>query len=121
VTAVLVQGLWGAALLGIVALSTAQPQDVLGFLLDGVVFVDWLFYGLCGAALLRLRRRGESDGFRAPGGGLVAALFVAFALIVTVGAVVGSPGPSLVGAGLCLVGLGAWWGFSRGAPGGASS
>ncbi len=137
VTAVLVQGLWGAVLLGVLSLATARPQDVLGFLLDGVVFVDWLFYGLCGAALLRLRRReraaplradglraeglrapgSRAPGFRAPGGGVVAGIFVVFALIVTIGAVVSSPGSSLVGALLCLLGLGAWWGFSRGAAG----
>ena len=132
VVAILVQAGAGVALLlGVGALYDGDPISVLGFLLDGVVFVDWLFYGLCGLALLRLQRvdasapagsgaagdplthsgSGEPGGslapigFRAPGGPLVPAAFAAAAAVVAVGAIVISPLASLSGAAVCALGL----------------
>jgi APA family basic amino acid/polyamine antiporter len=106
VVAILVQAGAGVALLvGAFAIQGGQTLDALAFLLDGVVFVDWIFYGLCGVALLRLRRRGRSEGFRVPGGGLVAGLFALFAVAVAVAAVVVSPAASAAGAGACALGL----------------
>jgi APA family basic amino acid/polyamine antiporter len=106
VVAILVQAGAGVALLvGAFAIQGGQTLDALAFLLDGVVFVDWIFYGLCGVALLRLRRRGRSEGFRAPGGGLVAGLFALFAVAVAAAAVVVSPAASAAGAGACALGL----------------
>lgn len=107
VLAVLVQGSWSAALLVVVAWLQDDPMALLGGLLDGVVFVDWLFLGACGAAVLVLRRRDgvDGDGFRAPAGGLVAGLFVLAAVGITVGAVVLNPMSSAVGVGLVASGL----------------
>jgi APA family basic amino acid/polyamine antiporter len=106
VVAILVQAGAGVALLlGAFAVQGGQTLDALAFLLDGVVFVDWIFYGLCGVALLRLRRAGRAQGFRAPGGGLVAGLFALFAVAVAAAAVVVSPAASAAGAGACALGL----------------
>ena len=105
VVGVLVQGLWGIAL-------CAGGYFVfgvdLGFLLDGVVFVDWLFFALCGAALLRLRARGAGDadgGFRTPLVGPVCVAFTVLALLVMAGSIWTSPAASSAGLGLCAAGL----------------
>ncbi|MCA8966406.1 MAG: APC family permease [Planctomycetes bacterium] len=114
VAGILGQGLWATFLLlsvhGLASWAgSAQTIDTLGFVCDGVVFVDWLFYGLCGLALLQLRR--GADGGRR-GGGLLAALFALGALAVMVGAIAAQPLPSLAGSALVLVGVGVyriWW------------
>lgn len=108
VLGVLGQGLWAVLLLVGVHLATrgaggSGTIDVLGFLCDGVVFVDWLFFTLCGLALLRLRRRG--GGLAVPGGGMVAVLFAAGAVAVTMGAVWSQARASLAGAAMVLLGL----------------
>jgi APA family basic amino acid/polyamine antiporter len=112
VVAILVQGLWAVFLL----MSTQAwarvsgdggAGDVLGFLLDGVVFVDWLFFGLCGLALFRLRHAESGDheaGYRIRHPRLVAGAFTLFALSVTTGAVATSPTASLSGLAVCAVG-----------------
>jgi APA family basic amino acid/polyamine antiporter len=126
VVAVLVQGLWAVVLL----LAThawadswgggGGAGDVLGFLLDGVVFVDWLFFGLCGLALFRLRRTGgenAADGYRMRYPRVVAGAFTLFALAVTTGAVATSPLPSLAGLAVCGAGGVIDWMRSRRAVG----
>jgi hypothetical protein len=73
-----------------------------------VVFVDWLFFGLCGVALLRLRRagHGEADGgFRTPCCGPVSWAFTALALGVMAGAIWTSPLASGAGLSMCALGL----------------
>lgn len=117
VVGVLAQGLWAAVLLllvhGTAALggtggggdATAGTVSTLSFLCDSVVFVDWLFFTLCGLALLRLRRTGGRVPFTAPGGPLFALLFAAGAAMVAVGAIASNPKPSAVGAGLVLLGV----------------
>ena len=105
---VLGQGLWAIALLfGVHLFARADDKttDTLGFVCDGVVFVDWIFFTLCGAALLRLRGGSGHGAFRVPGGGLVAALFAAGALGVTIGAFVEQREASLTGVALVAVGL----------------
>jgi len=95
-----------ALLLGAHVLFGERTRDTIGFLLDGVVFVDWLFFGLAGVALLRLRARPDSrPTFRVPGGPLVPALFALGALAVTAGAVAASPAASLVGLAATLLGI----------------
>jgi APA family basic amino acid/polyamine antiporter len=114
VLGVLVQGIWAILLcvgshLAVLALqSEGSAQDALGFLLDGVVFVDWLFFGLCGVALLRLRAagHGEADGgFRTPCCGPVSWAFTALALGVMAGAIWTSPLASGAGLSMCALGL----------------
>lgn len=111
---VLGQGLWATLLLLLAhGLAMARHEDAgatLSFVCDSVVFVDWLFFGLCGIALLRLRRGGAATPFFVLGGGLAALLFAGGSLAVTVGAVATTWEPSLVGAGLVLLGIPvAWW------------
>ncbi len=94
VVGVLVQGLWGAALLvGTYALSGAGTLHALDFLLNGIVFVDWLFYAGCGLALWRTARGG------------VGLLFAGCALAVSAAAVLRFPLSSAWGLALCALGL----------------
>ncbi|GAB4153873.1 MAG: hypothetical protein Fur0037_22610 [Planctomycetota bacterium] len=111
VLGVLGQGIW-AVLLLVLAHATAsvlgyRAIGLLGFLCDGVVFVDWVFFALCGAALLRLRSRRGPGAFRAPMGRLVALSFTLAALLVAAAGVASEEQrvPSLAGAGLVLLGL----------------
>ncbi len=105
---ILVQGLAAIGLLLLAHLGFGQgSRDTLGFVLDGVVFVDWLFFGLAGLALLRLRRMGggEAPAFRAPCGTLVATIFAALSIAVMAGAIWSSREASLVGLGITLAGI----------------
>jgi APA family basic amino acid/polyamine antiporter len=112
---VLCQGLWAVLLLLVVHLlarsSGAAANNHLGFLCDGVVFVDWLFFMLCGLALLLLRRRGGKASFSVPGGAWLALLFALGACAVTVGALLVLPLPSLLGVAIVLLGLPVFWWF----------
>ncbi|MCA8950991.1 MAG: APC family permease [Planctomycetes bacterium] len=106
VLGVLGQGLWAVLLLllahwAIARLASSSTQDTLGFVTDGVVYVDWLFFMLCGVALLTLRSRGAT---RAPFGGVVALAFTLGAATVTIGAIWVQPVASLVGTLLVLAG-----------------
>lgn len=103
---VLGQGLWGAALLLFVHYVVARGDagGALGFVCDSVVFADWVFYALCGAALWKLRGT-RSDALRIPGGAVAAAAFVAGSLAVTAGAIWQHPEASLAGLGLAALGL----------------
>ncbi len=109
VLGVLGQGLWSVVLLATVHLVVHWRSDggsaiaTLDFVCNGVVFVDWLFFALCGLSLLRLRRRGH--GLRVPGGAAVAVLFTLGALLVTAGAIWQQPGASLAGLLIAAVGL----------------
>jgi APA family basic amino acid/polyamine antiporter len=106
VTGVLMQSCWAAALLLIVATAfDGDPADTLSFLLDGVVFVDWIFFGLCGLAVLRLHKRAPDAGLSCPGVRLVAGGFCVMGTVVAVCSISISPNASL--AGLLGVGFGA--------------
>jgi APA family basic amino acid/polyamine antiporter len=113
---VLVQGGCAMALLVLTHLAFAHTArgtlGTLDFLLTGVVFVDWLFFALCGLALTVLARRrpGTLLGRASPALGMV---FTLFAGAVTAGAVATAPWPSLVGAGLCALGLVPYVAFFR--------
>ena len=97
VVGVLAQGLWAVFLCAVLQLGFGVD---LGFLLDGVVFVDWIFYALCAAALLKLGTRGRSR--------VTAVAFNLLALAITVGAITHSPKPSVWGLGILLAGV-AWF------------
>jgi hypothetical protein len=90
--------------LGVRASGRGTTIETMDFVCNGVVFVDWLFFAACGFALLRLRRMPVPGGFRVPGGAVVAALFAAGAVAVTIGSIAQQVWPSLVGSGLTLLG-----------------
>ena len=121
VLGILGQGLWAVVLMvvaylyALAAAGRAEPRtiDTLGFLCDGVVFVDWLFFALCGASLLVLRRRTAEAPFRIRGGGFVAVAFTIGALAVTIGAVQTNLAPSLTGGTLVALGLVGYWFLRR--------
>jgi len=107
--AILLQAGWGILL----ALT-----GTFGELVDSVVFGDWIFFGLTGAAIFVFRRRlpigsREAGAFRTPGYPVVPALFVLAAAVVVVGAVRSSPGRSLVGIVLLATGLPVYRFFAR--------
>ena len=112
--AIVVQGTWSILLLwGTQAIAwTVDGLDPLRFLLNGVVFVDWMFYGTCGVALLALiQRRGfaRGDGWYY----VVALLFALSAFAVTVGAVLTRAKPSIAGLTVLLLGVVAFARFRR--------
>jgi APA family basic amino acid/polyamine antiporter len=87
----------------------------LGALLSGVVFADWIFFGLGGASVFVLRRTmpGASRPYRAAGYPVIPALFVLAALVGVTAAYVASPRTSLFGTGLLAAGVVAYHWFSR--------
>lgn len=91
VLAVLVQGLWAVALLllSYVYYVVYRQQDHLAqldTLVTGVVFMDWLFFTVCGVAVFKLRNMsGQKD--QQFGGALVAGLFTLMALGITAGGI----------------------------------
>lgn len=113
IVGVVAQGAWAMLMLvGAYLAFGHSALDTLDFLLTGVVFVDWLFYALCGLALMVLARRpGCRLMWRASP--LVAGLFTSFAALVMVGAVLTQPTPSACGAGLCALGLLAYVPFCK--------
>ncbi|HEX6314648.1 MAG TPA: amino acid permease [Gemmatimonadaceae bacterium] len=80
----------------------------LGALLSGVVFADWIFFGLGGASVFVLRRtRPDAPRpYKSLGYPVLPALFVLAAAIGIVSAYVASPMTSLFGTGLLLAGVG---------------
>ena len=79
-------------------------------LVDSVVFGDWIFFGLTGAAIFVFRRRvpvgsREAGAFRTPGYPLVPALFVAAAALAVTSAIVSNPKRSAIGTGLLATGV----------------
>ena len=126
--AILIQGVWATTLLWgtqVLAWSVnavpdgADPLpphlrlDPLGFLLDGVVVVDWMFYGAVGVGLLVLLRRRPvlTTGDRCYA--VAGVLFTCSALFVTLGSLIREVSaarsyPSLGGLAVVLLGFGAY-------------
>ena len=79
----------------------------LGALLSGVVFADWIFFGLGGASVLVLRRKRPDAPrpYQSLGYPLLPALFVVAAAVGVVSAYVAAPKTSLFGTGLLLAGV----------------
>jgi APA family basic amino acid/polyamine antiporter len=79
----------------------------LGALLSGVVFADWIFFGLGGASVFVLRRT-RPDAvrpYRSLGYPVLPALFVIAAAVGIVSSFVATPKMSLFGTGLLAVGV----------------
>ena len=79
----------------------------LGALLSGVVFADWIFFGLGGASVFVLRktRPDASRPYRSLGYPVLPALFVLAAAIGIISAFVAAPKTSLFGTGLLAAGV----------------
>jgi APA family basic amino acid/polyamine antiporter len=95
-----IMGAWAVTLL-------LLTKGEIGALLSGVVFADWIFFGLGAAAVFRLRRTmpDAERPYRVVGYPLVPAFFVLSAVVGVVSAFVSSPRTSLFGTGLLLVGV----------------
>ncbi|HYE57128.1 MAG TPA: amino acid permease [Rhodothermales bacterium] len=99
VVAIVLQGVLAL----VIALSGTYER-----ILSYVVSVDWIFFGLTGAALFVFRRRAQdrdTGGFRAPGHPLTTGLFVLASVLIIVSTVVAAPGDSAIGLGIMLAGL----------------
>jgi APA family basic amino acid/polyamine antiporter len=97
VVAIILQGAAAAA----IALS-----GTFGQILSYVVSVDFIFFGLTGAALFVFRHRREPcAGFHAPGHPVTTGLFVAACALVVVATVWNNPVNSLIGYAILLAGV----------------
>ena len=79
----------------------------LGALLSGVVFADWIFFGLGGASVFVLRktRPDAARPYRSLGYPVLPALFVLAAAIGIISAFVAAPKTSLFGTALLVAGI----------------
>lgn len=97
------------ALQGVVAAVIAL-SGTFGQILSYVVSVDFIFFGLTGAALFVLRRKfaDEKIGFAAPGHPFTTGLFVAACAVVVIATVWNNPVNSLIGYAILLAGVPAY-------------
>ena len=98
--ALLLLGAWSLVLL-------VATQGKIGTLLDGVVFADWIFFGLGAASAIVLRRTRPdlARAYRVPGYPWVPAFFVLCAAGGIVSAYVSHVKMSLAGTGMLLAGV----------------
>jgi len=89
-----------------IATAVIAVSGTYGQILSYVVSVDFIFFGLTGAALFVFRRRSApSGGFSAPGHPFTTGLFVAACFVVVVATVWNNPVNSLIGYGVLLAGV----------------
>ena len=101
VRAILLQTAWAIVL--VVAWGTFEG------LVSYVLFVDWIFFGLTGAAVFVLRRRrGPPAGYRVPGYPLVPLAFVAMSVWFVGSTLWAQPRQAIAGALLLLLGVPAY-------------
>jgi APA family basic amino acid/polyamine antiporter len=98
VVAIILQGVAAA----VIALSGTYGQ-----ILSYVVSVDFIFFGLTGAALFVFRRRDAAQkiAFRAPGHPYTTGLFVIACALVVIATVVSNPINSLIGYAILAAGV----------------
>lgn len=84
-------------------------------LLQYVIFVGWIFYGLGGLAVIALRRRlpDAPRPFRVPGYPLTPLLFAASGLAIVVNTVIQDPKKGVIGIGATVLGLPAYYLWQR--------
>lgn len=100
------------ALQGIVAVIIAL-SGTYGQILSYVVSVDFIFFGLTGAALFLFRRRGGRASFSMPGHPVTTAIFVIACWVIVIATFIGSPRDSAIGVAILLAGLPAYWFWRR--------
>jgi basic amino acid/polyamine antiporter, APA family len=106
--AILLCGGWSLVLLW-------ATKGEIGALLSGVVFADWIFFGLGAASVFALRRKRPDlhRPYRAWGYPLVPALFVVAAAFGVLAAFVAAPTTSLLGTVILALGVVAYRLFSN--------
>jgi APA family basic amino acid/polyamine antiporter len=113
VFAIILQSIWTI----VIALSGRYEQ-----ILNYVVSMDFLFFGLTATTLFVFRRRiarnqmSPGRGYRVPGHPVTTAVFVAICWWVVANAVYRYPKNSLVGYALLLAGIPVYWAWSRTKP-----
>ena len=107
VVAIAVQGIWAS----VIALSGRYEQ-----ILNYVVALDAVFFGLTGASLLVLRRRdprGPGGGFRMPGHPWTTVVFVAAFWALAINTVARNPRSAGIGVLILLAGIPAYFFWRR--------
>jgi len=105
VAAIALQGL----LAGVIALSGRYEQ-----ILNYVVSIDFIFFGLTGASLFVFRRRsGKAAQFQTPGHPFTTIFFVAACWVVVLATFYHYPANSFAGLGLLLLGIPVYFYWSR--------
>lgn len=110
VVAILLQSVWT-----IVIALTGRYEQILNY----VIAMDFLFFGLTATTIFVFRRRaglGEmnaSDGYRMPGHPVSTAMFVAICWWVVANTIYRYPRNSLIGFVLLLAGIPVYWFWSR--------
>lgn len=97
--AIVLQSAWTM----VVALSGRYEQ-----ILNYVVSMDFLFFGLTGASLFVFRRRiglGQGSGYRAPGHPFTTAMFVLVSWLVVINTIYKYPRNTLLGFAILLLGV----------------
>jgi APA family basic amino acid/polyamine antiporter len=92
----------------VIALSGTYEQ-----ILNYVVSVDFIFFGLTGLSLFVFRRRLSSAGFRTPLHPISTAVFVAACWLVVIGTFVKEPKNSVIGLLIMAAGIPFWFGLRR--------
>jgi APA family basic amino acid/polyamine antiporter len=105
VRAILLQSGWAAVL--VLAWGTFEK------LVSYVLIVDWVFFGLAGAAVFVFRRRGMPAPYRAPGYPALPAVFVAVSGWFVAGTLWGRPWQGLAGATLLALGVPVYKAWAR--------
>jgi basic amino acid/polyamine antiporter, APA family len=117
VVAIILQSVWTI----VIALSGRYEQ-----ILNYVVSMDFLFFGLTATTIFVFRRKMPIDGmapsgYRTPGHPVTTVTFVAICWWVVGNTIYRYPENSLIGYALLLAGIPVYWLWSRRAPRGSQS
>ena len=103
--ALLVQGLWAAAL---------AFSNTYGDLFRRVVYTEWIFFAAMAVGLMLLRRRSDyRPSYRIWGYPLVPLIFVAASAVIVYMQITAVPKDSAIGLAIVLAGLPIYWIWSR--------
>jgi APA family basic amino acid/polyamine antiporter len=103
---IIFQGLWASVL----ALSGTFDQ-----LITYVIFASWVFYGMTTVSCIYLRKKypNVERPYKTPGYPVTPIIFGAMAFLLTINTLIGKPTESLIGLGLMLTGVPAYWFWKR--------